>query len=223
MYHTRCDIARHIRDMPIMPIMKKRLFLAFTLPETLTEQFSLYQQKLAKFEELKKLGAETVMSKVGRIGLRENVEKTHAILAGEVSCHFIFRENYNFDDGIYGGAKMAELVSFSKIPLSEMIESIPRYPSTPEMRIHCDDERKFSVVENVTKRLKAQYGEQLLTIDGAYLSLQEGWGSLRVSNTEPLLSMRFEGKTEKVLREIYSVFGKELATEGIKIPELVLQ
>ncbi|KKS98244.1 MAG: hypothetical protein UV73_C0003G0186 [Candidatus Gottesmanbacteria bacterium GW2011_GWA2_43_14] len=56
MYHTRCDIARHIRDMPIMPIMKKRLFLAFTLPETLTEQFSLYQQKLAKFEELKKLG-----------------------------------------------------------------------------------------------------------------------------------------------------------------------
>jgi phosphomannomutase/phosphoglucomutase len=157
------------------------------------------------------------MSKAGRIAIRENLIFNRALFGGEVSGHYFFADHYGFDDGIYAGGKMCEIVSRMNGKLSHAISQMTNYPSTPELRMPVDNEKKRQIVENVKKALRKKYGKKVLTLDGVYLNLENGWGLLRVSNTEPAITLRFEGKTRKDLLEIFSVFQKLLKTEGVKL------
>src|SRR3989344_106831 len=171
-------------------------------------------------EEIKKMKGRPVMSKAGRIAIRENLIANKALFGGEVSGHYFFADHFGFDDGIYAGAKMCEIVSGLGMRISDAIKTIPHYPATPELRLHCDNEKKFKVVENVRKALRKRYGNKILTLDGVYLNLEDAWGLLRVSNTEPAITLRFEGKTRKYLKEVYGIYWRLLKDEGIKMPKL---
>lgn len=171
-------------------------------------------------QEVRKLDGKPVMSRAGRIAIRENLIANNALFGGEVSGHFFFADHFGFDDGIYAGAKMCEIVSGMGMRLSEAVKLIPHYPATPEIRLHCDNDRKFKVVENVRKALRKKYGAKILTIDGVYLNLPDSWGLLRVSNTEPAITLRFEGKTRGDLKEVYGVFGKILRIQDVRLPSL---
>jgi len=166
------------------------------------------------FERIRELGGKTVMSRVGHAYLHEKMKETGAEAAGELSGHFYFKENYGNDDGIYAAAKMIEIASGEK--LSELAEKVPKYFSTPEIRLHCPDEKKFSIVEKVSASLKKKH--EVISIDGARVELPNAWGLVRASNTEPALTLRFEGKTKRDLKEVRELIASELEKHGIKIP-----
>jgi phosphomannomutase / phosphoglucomutase len=182
----------------------------------------IYDLRLSRSipEEIRKLKGKPVMSKAGRIAIRENLISNRALFGGEVSGHYFFADHYGFDDGIYAGAKMCEIISGMNGKLSHAISQMTKYPSTPELRIHVENEQKAAIVENVKKELRKKYGKKVLTLDGVYLNLENGWGLLRVSNTEPAITLRFEGKTKKELREIFSIFEKLLKIQGVKLSKI---
>jgi len=196
------------------------IFIIFARAMNIKGRMLVHDLRFSKAvsEEIRKLGGKSKMIKVGRIALRNAFEKYNAILGGEVSSHFFFEQNYKYDDGIFAAAKMVEVISKRNAKISEIVSSIPHYPSTPELRLQCNAERKFKIVENVEKRLAKRF--KMKKIDGIYLVLPDAWGSLRVSNTEAVLSMRFEGKTEEALKKIYDIFRKELKKEKIVLKKL---
>jgi len=166
-------------------------------------------------ERIKELGGRAVMWRVGHAYLHEKMKTEKAEATGELSGHFFFRDNYGNDDGIFAAAKMIEVVA-AGTPLSKLAERVPKYVSTPEIRVHCDDDKKFAVVDKVTAVMKKKY--DVLSIDGARIELPNAWGLVRASNTEPALTLRFEGKTQKDLEEIRAVISGELEKYGIGVP-----
>lgn len=160
-------------------------------------------------EEIKALGGIPIMTRVGHSYIHETLLRENAVLAGEVSGHYYFgREHYGFDDGVFAAIKMVELLSKTNLKLSELIKKLPKYHSSPEIRISCPDEKKFKVV-NVLKEKFEKEGYKLITIDGVRVEFEDGWGLVRASNTEPALVLRFEAQTQKRLEEIKKHILKE--------------
>lgn len=182
----------------------------------------VYELRFSKVvpEEIARLKGKAVMSKAGRIAVREELEKRGALLGGEITGHYSFAEHFGFDDGIYAGAKMAQIVSQLKGPLSSELALIPKYVPTQELRLHCPEDKKAGVLEFVKSKLKARYGSKVKTLDGVYLDLGDAWGLVRKSNTEPALTLRFEGKTRKALERVYALYGSLLKQKGIRLPAL---
>jgi len=116
--------------------------------------------------------------------------------------------------------RMARIVARGT-PLSELAADVPKYVSTRELRARFADDEKFAVVEKVKQSLKRKYGaERAITLDGVRLDLGDAWGLLRASNTEPLLSIRFEAKTREKLEEVREIFARELEPAGFKLPSV---
>jgi phosphomannomutase/phosphoglucomutase len=179
----------------------------------------IYEVKCSRglIEMLEKEGGRGIMSRTGHSYIHNLLSEERADIAGEMSGHYYFAENYGYDDALYAAVKMAEVVS-KRGRLSELAKKIPQYVATPEYRIAYPDEEKFAAVEAISKALRAKYGKRAITIDGVRLELPRSWGLVRASNTEPALIIRFEGKTEKDLREIRGIFGKEFARFKITLP-----
>ena len=120
-----------------------------------------------------------------------------------MSGHMFFKHRwYGFDDAIYSGARLIELLAAEERPLSEHLADVPAMFSTPEIRIETDESRKFRIVEEATRYFKDDLGLDVNTIDGARIEFEDGWGLLRASNTSPVLVMRCEAETKKRLVEI---------------------
>jgi len=163
----------------------------------------------ALMEDIRENGGIPIMYRTGHSFIKKKMREEGAVLAGEMSGHFFFADNYyGYDDGIFASARMAELLSNSDEKLSEMVEKMPHYHSTPEIRVHCPEEEKFKIVEEVTKRFQEKY--DVITVDGARVQFRYGWGLVRASNTEPALILRFEAKTEEKLDEIKNIILDEL-------------
>ena len=132
------------------------------------------------------------------------MKETNAALAGEMSGHIFFADRfYGFDDATYAGARILEILSKSDKPLSALLADIPPTFSTPELRVDCPDEVKFEVVAAIAKHFAAT--NQVITIDGARILFEHGWGLVRASNTQAILVLRFEADTEENLNAIRSV------------------
>ncbi len=156
----------------------------------------------ALVEYVEDRGGVSVMSRVGHSYIHEKLLEEKAGLAGEISGHFYFpKDHYGFDDGVFAGLKMIELLSKTSKRLSEIVSGLPSYPSSPEIRIHCPDDRKFSVVEMLRDSFRKK-GMHVIDIDGARVEFEKGWGLVRASNTEPALVLRFEGDSVKDLNAI---------------------
>ena len=138
-----------------------------------------------------------------------------------MSGHICFADNYfGFDDAIYAAALLAGLVQRSGRALSELAGAIPSYPSTPELRVDCPEERKFDVVARAVEHYKAHH--PVNDIDGARVEFEDGWALIRASNTQPVIVARFEADTVDGLRTIRDDVATYLAAEGVTVPELAV-
>ena len=120
-----------------------------------------------------------------------------------MSGHIFFADRYyGFDDAIYATLRILEIVSRSDVPLHEMLADVPETFATPEIRVDCEDARKFDLVEQVVDHYR--HTHPLIDIDGARIQFDGGWGLVRASNTQPVLVLRFEAATESRLASIRS-------------------
>ena len=172
----------------------------------------------AIINKLKELGAEPIMSKTGHSFIESKMKEVNAPLAGEVSGHLFFGENYyGFDDAPLAAAKIAEIVSNSDIPLSEMFNDLEKTVMTPEFKAHCPDDKKFEIVQKLVDHFTEKY--DCITIDGVRVNFDEhSWGAVRASNTSPNLTLRFESNTPERLQEIQKIMADEMG----KYPEVSL-
>lgn len=155
------------------------------------------------FEDISRHGGNPIMWKVGHSLIKAKMKETNAAMAGEMSGHLFFADRYfGYDDGIYAGARLLEILSDTDQPLSELLGDLPRMFSTPEIRIECPDEKKFEVVRALTYEFKKTH--QVIDIDGARILFENGWGLVRASNTQPVIVMRFEATTQEHLDGIRS-------------------
>lgn len=160
-------------------------------------------------EYIEKYGGKPLMWKTGHSLLKAKMKEEHAPFAGEMSGHIFFADDYfGFDDAIYASGRLLEILSKSDQKLSELIDEIPYFISTPEIRVECSDDAKFDVVADLARNFKKEY--ETIDIDGARVLLGDGWGLVRASNTQPVLVLRFEAKTEQRLREIKNIFKNKL-------------
>lgn len=155
-------------------------------------------------EMIRAYGGVPVVSRVGHAYIMDKMIQEDALLGGEVSSHIYFADVYGFDDAVYASLKMAELLSKTDRKLSEIVDSIPRYPSTPVRNYDCPDEKKFKVVEKLKKEFK-KIGYKINTIDGVKVIEQNGWFLVRASNTLPQIRMVAEAKSEAELKRLTSL------------------
>ncbi|MBI4721481.1 MAG: phosphomannomutase/phosphoglucomutase [Candidatus Stahlbacteria bacterium] len=154
-------------------------------------------------EHIKSLGGRPVMWKTGHSLIKAKMRELASPLAGEMSGHIFFADNYyGYDDAIFASIRLLEIMANEKSPISQLIADIPAYYSTPEIRVDCSDEIKFEVVNKLMAYFKSQY--PVIDIDGARIQFTEGWGLVRASNTQPVLVLRFEAKSETQLEKIKS-------------------
>jgi phosphomannomutase / phosphoglucomutase len=155
------------------------------------------------FRDVEKHGGRAIMWKTGHSLIKAKMKQEKAVLAGEMSGHMFFADRYfGYDDAIYAACRILELLSHSSKPLSEMISDIPPTFVTPEIRMQCDDEKKFGVVEKVKAKFRESH--EVIDVDGARILFPSGWGLVRASNTQDVLVMRFEAETQKDLDLIHS-------------------
>ncbi|MGQ9678095.1 MAG: phosphomannomutase/phosphoglucomutase [bacterium] len=173
-------------------------------------------------EYIKKLGGVPVMWKTGHSLIKAKMKSEGALIAGEMSGHMFFADDYyGYDDAIFASLKLSRLLADAKKPLSELVSEIPYYYATPEIRLKIEspdaDRRKFEIVSD----LKAQFGNrfEVIDIDGVRVVFPDGWGLIRASNTQPILVLRFEAKTQERLQEIKLLFYELLR----RFPEVVLE
>ncbi len=169
-------------------------------------------------EYIQRLGGKPLMWKTGHSLLKVKLKETGAPLAGEMSGHIFFKDRFfGYDDAIYAAFRLLEILKKTGKTLRELADEIPTYFSTPEIRVGCPDDRKFAVVQQVVQDFKAQ-GYEVIDIDGARVQFADGFGLIRASNTQPVLVVRCEGKTEAARDRICGVLRKELE----KFPEVDL-
>ena len=164
----------------------------------------------AIINEMERLGAIPVMNKTGHSFIEKKMKEINAPLAGEVSGHLFFAENYyGFDDALLAAAKIVGIVSKSDKPLSKMFDELPKTYMTPEFKAHCPDNKKFEIVQKLVDHFTANY--DCITIDGVRVNFDEtSWGAVRASNTSPNLTLRFEAQTPEKLAEIQTTMVEEL-------------
>ncbi|MEP7074472.1 MAG: phosphomannomutase, partial [Acidobacteriota bacterium] len=142
-----------------------------------------------------------IMWKAGHSIIKAKMKETGAALAGEMSGHIFFADRfYGFDDATYAGARLLEILSKTEKTLSELLRDLPLTFSTPELRVDCSDDVKFAVVEKIAEIFSKT--NDVITIDGARIIFDHGWGLVRASNTQAILVMRFEAHSQEYLDEI---------------------
>ncbi len=169
----------------------------------------IYDVKSSSFlaNVIKDSGGEPIMCRTGHSYIKKMMRETNAILAGEMSGHVFFNDKwYGFDDGIYCGARMIEIVSDQSIESSEIFADLPNSFSTPEINIPVD---KDGIQHDFMEKFKSSAifeDAEISTIDGLRVDYDDGWGLLRASNTTSCLVMRFEAESEERLLEIKNSF-----------------
>jgi phosphomannomutase/phosphoglucomutase len=167
-------------------------------------------------EAITKAGGTPIMWKTGHSVIEEKMHQTHAPIAGEMSGHMFFAEGfYGFDDALYGAARLLRIVGDSGKSVRELLADVPRFVSTPEIRVDCPDDKKFGIVEEAKNYFGAKY--QVLTVDGVRVLFGDGWGLIRASNTQPVIVMRFEARTSEQLERIQSEMQGWLRSKGVKV------
>ncbi len=163
-------------------------------------------------DELKKFGSQVILWKTGHSNIKNKMKKTKALLAGEVSGHLFFKENYfGFDDGLFAAAKFIYLFSNKNSVCN--LRNIPKIYISPEIRIILNKEHKL-ILNRIKKLLTAQ-NIKYINIDGIRVKNQKGWWLVRCSNTEEKLTIRFEGYSQKNFNFILITLSNILRSVGL--------
>jgi phosphomannomutase/phosphoglucomutase len=152
------------------------------------------------YEDIEKRGGKAIMWKTGHSLIKKKMKEVDAAFAGDLSGHMFFADRYfGFDDAIYASCRLLEILAKSGKTVAELLEGVPATVVTPEIRVNCPDEVKFSLVEKVKEYFRQKY--PIIDVDGVRVLFDHGWGLVRASNTQPALVLRFEAETEEQLEE----------------------
>jgi len=166
-------------------------------------------------------GGEPLMWMTGHSLVKAKLRETGAPLAGEMSGHIFFKERwYGFDDGLYAGVRMLEILSRMQDPSAEL-NALPDSPTTPELKLETAEGENFALVEKLKGVVDQFEGAQrVVTIDGVRVEYADGFGLARPSNTTPVVVMRFEADTDAALTRIQDSFAKVIKSiaPGVKLP-----
>ena len=142
---------------------------------------------------------------------QKKMKEENAELAGEMSGHMFFADRYfGYDDATYACCRLLEILADTGKTVSELLSDIPKTYNTPEIRVDCPDNVKFSVVAKLTEIFRKVY--DVIDIDGARIVFEDGWGLVRASNTQPALVLRFEALSETRMAEIRELVESTLET-----------
>ncbi len=152
------------------------------------------------YQGIERLGGRAIMWKTGHSLIKAKMKQERALLAGEMSGHMFFADRFfGYDDAVYAACRLLEIVGSSEVPLSRMLEDVPSTVVTPEIRVQCDDDRKFSIVEKVRSHFRDRY--PVIEVDGVRILFPHGWGLVRASNTQDVLVLRFEADNTASLEQ----------------------
>ncbi len=170
--------------------------------------------------EIWEKGGEPLMWKTGHSLIKAKMKQSGALLAGEMSGHIFFKERwYGFDDALYSGARLLEILAADSRPVQQVFASLPDAVNTPELRVEMPQSELNHFMEEILS--KADFPEANVTmIDGIRADFETGWGLLRASNTTPSLILRFEGRDQAALEEVQDKF-REIMLEinpGLNLP-----
>ena len=161
------------------------------------------------YDEIEKHGGRGIMWKAGHSLIKAKMKEENALLGGEMSGHMFFADRYfGYDDAIYAGARLLEILSRSGRRVSDMLADVAKTYSTPEIRVDCPDDVKFKVVEKAQKFFSQHY--RTVTVDGVRVLFDDGWGLVRASNTQPALVLRYEAESPEKLEEIRTLMESKL-------------
>ncbi|QQR62487.1 hypothetical protein IPH67_03635 [bacterium] len=147
------------------------------------------------------------VSPTGHAIIKQYMDNHDAVLGGEGSCHFFFKDRYfGYDDGIYAALRLLETVVQSHKKISELATILPKRMSSKEYRIPCPDTIKNSIMDMLRKTFQHDKNVTCLFIDGIRITYPFGWAIIRPANTQPVLSMRFEAHTNETLMDIKHIF-----------------
>ena len=191
--------------------------IALFLPEVVQEGDEiLYDVKCSQAleEMIVKYGGKPVMWKTGHSLIKQRMSELNCKLGGEMSGHIFFADDYfGYDDAIYVAARIVQTLSRTDQKLSELKAELPKYYSTPEMRLEAEsDEEKFRIAKEAVAYFTENY--DCSTVDGVRIKFGDGWGLVRSSNTQPVIVCRFEANTEKRMEEIQSIVMNKLQEIG---------
>jgi phosphomannomutase/phosphoglucomutase len=170
-------------------------------------------------EYLERIGGTPLMWKTGHSLIKAKMKEEGALLAGEMSGHMFFADNYyGYDDALFASLRLLSIMASTGRKLSELAADMPSYPVTPELRADCPDDLKFRIVDELRDYFRTQH--RVIDIDGARVLFSDGWGLIRASNTQGVLVLRFEAKTNERLAEIRQLFYDRLAKyPQVKLPD----
>jgi len=181
------------------------------------------------YHQIAKAGGKPIMWKTGHSLIKNKMKEEHALLAGEMSGHLFFAEDYfGYDDAIHAALEIVAIASKEKATrqrrFSDLLSDVPHVFVTPEIRIDCSDDKKFDVVQAVRKIMEARHQEGLephirglCTIDGIRVEFEKGWGLVRASNTQPILVSRYEAQNQKLLAVYQKLFEEAIAAAAEKL------
>jgi phosphomannomutase len=168
------------------------------------------------FDRVAELGGQPLMWKTGHSLVKTKMKETHSPLAGEMSGHIFFAQDYyGFDDAQYAAVQLINAVHLIGRSLSDIRGSMPAFVNTPEMRFQVDESRKFAVIDEVLERLKAE-GADVIDTDGARVNTPDGWWLLRASNTQDVLVARAEARSQDALDRLLAQIDAQLAASGLE-------
>lgn len=169
------------------------------------------------FEGIEAMGGIPLMWKSGHSFIKAKMRETNALLAGEMSGHLFFADQYyGFDDALYAAIRVLDLLGRTNVPLHQLIDQFPTPYSTPELRIPCEETEKEQIVQNVRTSLYAQ-GIHLDETDGLRVQRENGWWLLRYSNTQAALVARCEANSEENLKVILKELTDHLDQHDLKL------
>ena len=183
------------------------IFARNIIPKTLNKKVIMDVKCSNALEiDIKKLGAKPIMVKNGSAYIESVMKYEDVLIGGEYSGHIFFRDKfYGFDDGIYGGLRMYEILSNTDKLCSELLEGYKKYYNTPEIRINTTDNKKWNIINRIKDYVIAK-GYDYIDIDGVRVVFEDGWALIRCSNTQPCLTSRYEAETESRLLSIKKEF-----------------
>jgi len=174
----------------------------------------------ALFDHVAALGGEPLMWKTGHSLIKSKMKETGAPLAGEMSGHIFFADEYfGFDDALYAGVRLIAAATRLGKSVSALKSAMPAMLNTPEMRFQVDEARKFPAIAEISERLKSNPGPQVESVnatDGVRVNTADGWWLLRASNTQDVLVARAESETEEGLERLIAAIDEQLALSGLE-------
>ena len=163
------------------------------------------------WDELEKIGAKPEFIRTGNPYIKAAMKEKNVPFSGEMSGHIFFRdEYYGFDDAAYAAARILKILSNTNKNMSELLEGINEYITTPEITKNVDDKLKFELIEKAVRYFKEK-GFEVVDVDGARVIFENGWGLIRASNTSPKITIRYEAKNQEIMNEIQKEFEKMLS------------